>query len=80
MVVANILSLVNGRETRKVYKGFFELMALVVGRGGGLLYFELFWGISIILGDFVMRFLKSKSLVIEYIREQYGFGSFRQKD
>ena len=32
VVVANILSLVNGLGTRKVYKGFFELLALVVGR------------------------------------------------
>ncbi|KAH6916250.1 hypothetical protein BKA70DRAFT_1255135 [Coprinopsis sp. MPI-PUGE-AT-0042] len=81
VAVANIISLTSGMETRKIYKGSSELIALVVGRSGGLIYFELFWGIGVILadmlGDFVMRTIKSKGLLIEFIRKQYGFGNFR---
>ena len=47
-----------------------------------MLYTEPFFGIGIILGDFVVRYFKSKGLLIEVMRKWYRLGSFvsQQKD
>ncbi|KAH6916251.1 hypothetical protein BKA70DRAFT_1368461 [Coprinopsis sp. MPI-PUGE-AT-0042] len=75
IVKANILALTGGSVPSKVYRGSTELIVIVTGRSGGLLYTKPFLGIGIIMGDFVVRWFKSKGLLIESMRGWYGLGN-----
>lgn len=70
-IVPNILALLKGNDPVDLYKGTFELIGITNGKRGGILYVGLLWGI--ILGDMVVRALKSNDLFVSTTRKAYGF-------
>ncbi|KII93171.1 hypothetical protein PLICRDRAFT_26482 [Plicaturopsis crispa FD-325 SS-3] len=71
IVAANILSYVAGQAPAKVYKGSFELIVVTNGRGGGVGYFGVLWGI--VVGDWAARLIKAKDLMIPTARKALGY-------
>ncbi|EAU86985.1 hypothetical protein CC1G_08456 [Coprinopsis cinerea okayama7 len=75
IVAANIVTLVSGSGALTEYKGSSEIILVTAGRNGGIAYLGILWGI--VLGDWFARMLKSKGLVIEMSRGQYGFPAYK---
>ncbi|KAF9645450.1 FAD/NAD(P)-binding domain-containing protein [Thelephora ganbajun] len=71
VVVANIVNLLAGRPVRKEYEGYPEIIMITNGRNGGSAYLPFLWGI--ILGNFIMMFVKSRNLFTWVIRGKMGY-------
>ncbi|KAG2003442.1 hypothetical protein CC2G_004044 [Coprinopsis cinerea AmutBmut pab1-1] len=70
IVIENVLSMVRGETMTRMYKGTTDIMAISIGRNGGASYLGLLWGI--VLGDFLTKTLKSKTLLQEKVRDILG--------
>ncbi|EFI27389.1 hypothetical protein CC1G_14860 [Coprinopsis cinerea okayama7 len=73
VVASNILTLLNGTGELVPYKGSTEIIVVTFGRGGGSAYFDFLWGL--IFGDWFAWLLKSRGLLIEMTRSQYGLAA-----
>ncbi|KAH6905813.1 hypothetical protein BKA70DRAFT_1402296 [Coprinopsis sp. MPI-PUGE-AT-0042] len=70
IVVENVLSYVNGEKVTRKYSGTWDVMAVSIGKNRGSIFFGLLWGI--VGGNILTRHLKSKTLLIEKVRENLG--------
>ncbi|KAI0629813.1 FAD/NAD-P-binding domain-containing protein [Trametes polyzona] len=70
VVSANVLSFLQGKPLKKVYKGSPELIVIPLGRNGGAGYLGFLWGIM--LGDWATRLLKAKDLLVTQARAGRG--------
>ncbi|KAF5318334.1 hypothetical protein D9611_014247 [Ephemerocybe angulata] len=71
VVVKNVLSALKGQSPSAQYKGSYEIMVITLGREGGAGYFGVLWGL--IFGDWFARMLKSRGLMIEMTKGNFGF-------
>ncbi|KAJ8487258.1 hypothetical protein ONZ51_g4281 [Trametes cubensis] len=71
VVAANVVSFLEGKPYKKVYKGSYEMILIPLGRTGGAGYLGFLWGIM--LGDFFARLLKAKELMISQSRAMRGY-------
>ncbi|KII93158.1 hypothetical protein PLICRDRAFT_101083 [Plicaturopsis crispa FD-325 SS-3] len=71
VAVPNILSYVAGQPVAKQYKGSFELAIITNGKGGGVGYIGILWGI--VIGDWATRLIKSKGLLLPLVRKGLGY-------
>ncbi|KAI0329006.1 FAD/NAD-P-binding domain-containing protein [Cubamyces sp. BRFM 1775] len=71
VVAANVVSFLEGKPYKKVYKGSYEMILIPLGRTGGAGYLGFLWGIM--LGDFFSRLLKAKELMISQARAARGY-------
>ncbi|KAJ2917714.1 hypothetical protein MD484_g2705, partial [Candolleomyces efflorescens] len=80
VIAKNVLAiLANGTGTTDgltLYKGATEMIVTTVGRGGGVSYFGVLWGL--VFGDWFSRLIKSKGLVIEMARGNLGLGRLKK--
>ncbi|KAF9446586.1 FAD/NAD(P)-binding domain-containing protein [Macrolepiota fuliginosa MF-IS2] len=67
VVVPNIVSLLQGMDPRKKYKGTAELILITNGKGSGATYCGLLGGMT--FGGFVTKHLKSKDLMVNDARK-----------
>ncbi|KZT30804.1 FAD/NAD-P-binding domain-containing protein [Neolentinus lepideus HHB14362 ss-1] len=70
VVVANVLTYLEGQPAKKVYKGSPELIIITNGKNGGFAYLGLLWGLT--FGDWFSRTLKSKDLMVPGVRKGLG--------
>ncbi|KAJ3561675.1 hypothetical protein NP233_g10050 [Leucocoprinus birnbaumii] len=70
VVVANVLALINGQKNLKRYSGSPEFLFVTNGKNGGVTYLNFFGGI--VLGDWVTRMAKSKTLIVPTARGALG--------
>jgi len=70
VVTANILSDLAGEKPVKEYKGAYELIVVTNGKGGGVAYFDVLWGLM--FGNWFARFVKSKDLLVPMFRKSLG--------
>jgi NADH dehydrogenase FAD-containing subunit len=70
VVTANILSDLAGEKPVKEYKGAYELIVITNGKGGGVAYFDVLWGLM--FGNWLARFVKSKDLLVPMFRKSLG--------
>lgn len=73
VVTANILSDLAGEKPVKEYKGAYELIVVTNGKGGGVAYFDVLWGLM--FGNWFARFVKSKDLLVPMFRKSLGQSS-----
>ena len=66
-VIANILSLLQGRPAAANYGGGFEGIALISGRSAGNMYLPFFGGLS--MGNWVTSNVKGKGLLLGMTRK-----------
>ncbi|KAH9891858.1 FAD/NAD-P-binding domain-containing protein [Cubamyces lactineus] len=71
IVAANVVSFLEGKPYKKVYKGSLEMILIPLGRTGGAGYLGFLWGIM--LGDFFSRLLKAKELMVSQARAARGY-------
>jgi NADH dehydrogenase FAD-containing subunit len=71
VVAANVLSLLEGNTLVKSYTGSPELIVITNGKGGGVGYFQVAWGIT--LGDWFARMIKSKDFMLPKQRKALGY-------
>jgi len=71
IVVANIISFLNGTTLTKKYKGAPEMIVITNGRKGGMGYFGFFGGFT--LGDWLAWLVKSRDLMVPYFRKDLGY-------
>lgn len=69
IVAANVEACLSGRPFKE-YKGSSEMIAITVGKNAGVTYLGVLWGL--ILGDWVSRMVKSRSLLVDKIRASIG--------
>ncbi|KAL4252163.1 FAD/NAD(P)-binding domain-containing protein [Abortiporus biennis] len=70
VAAANILSYLSGQPQKKQYKTAMEGIFIPIGPLGGGGYLGILWGI--VVGDWVVRLLKSNDLFISMFRPQLG--------
>lgn len=70
VVAANVLSVLEGKEAKSVYKGSYELILVTNGKDGGVAYFGVLWGL--LFHDWFSRVVKSKNLLIPMGRSSMG--------
>jgi len=70
IVVANVLSTLAGQTPKAVYKGSLELIVITNGKGAGVAYFDVLWGIM--LGGWFAKMVKGKDLLVPAARKQAG--------
>ncbi|TFY61225.1 hypothetical protein EVJ58_g4643 [Rhodofomes roseus] len=70
IAVPNVVSYVEGKPLKKVYKGSPELILIPLGKTGGSAYLGFLWGIM--LGDWASRTLKGKDLFVSQSRKDRG--------
>ncbi|KAF5340263.1 hypothetical protein D9611_007913 [Ephemerocybe angulata] len=70
VVVKNVLQYLNGEMTTHSYRGSTDYMAICVGKGGGVSFLGLWWGF--VFGDFFTRYMKSRTLLVEQVRDTLG--------
>ncbi|TBU44038.1 FAD/NAD(P)-binding domain-containing protein [Dichomitus squalens] len=70
IIVANIISFLQGQPLKKAYKGSPELILIPLGKSGGSAYLGFLWGI--ILGDWFAKMMKGKDLMVGMARGQRG--------
>ncbi|CAL1715396.1 unnamed protein product [Somion occarium] len=70
VVATNIQGYIAGQPLNKIYKGSPEMILVPLGRSGGSGYIGLLWGI--VVGDWVTRWLKGKTLMVPAVRKQFG--------
>jgi len=71
VVVANILSSIQGAEPKTVYKGATEMIIITNGKSSGAMYLGFLWGIM--GGGWISAKLKSKELIVPMARKQMGY-------
>jgi len=72
VIAKNVLNIIDSNGADAVYKGSPEMIVTTIGREAGVAYFGLLWGL--VFGDWVAKTIKSKGLVIEMTRGNYGLG------
>ncbi|KAF6757673.1 hypothetical protein DFP72DRAFT_890326 [Ephemerocybe angulata] len=70
VVVKNVLQYLNGEKMTHSYRGSTDYMAICVGKGGGVSFLGLWWGF--VFGDFFTRYMKSRTLLVEQVRDTLG--------
>ncbi|KZT69588.1 FAD/NAD(P)-binding domain-containing protein [Daedalea quercina L-15889] len=70
VVVPNLVSYLEGKPLKKVYKGSPELILIPLGKSGGSAYLGILWGI--VLGDWFARMVKGKDLFVSQSRKDRG--------
>ncbi|KAI0329007.1 FAD/NAD(P)-binding domain-containing protein [Cubamyces sp. BRFM 1775] len=73
VVVANVLSYLEGKALREEYKGSPETIVIPVGKDGGSGYVDLVGGIRVVVGDMIVRKVKAKDLSVDRARETLGY-------
>ncbi|KAF7311070.1 FAD/NAD(P)-binding domain-containing protein [Mycena chlorophos] len=71
IVAANLVSLLSGKTALKKYKGSSEFLVVTNGREGGRAYLGILWGI--VLGDWFVRLVKARTLLISMTRGAMGY-------
>ncbi|KAF8633590.1 hypothetical protein AX15_001383 [Amanita polypyramis BW_CC] len=69
IVVSNVEAYFSGHKMKE-YKGSPEMIAITVGKNGGVTYIGLLWGI--IIGDWFTRWMKSRDLIVDRVRAALG--------
>ncbi|KAF5327071.1 hypothetical protein D9619_004610 [Psilocybe cf. subviscida] len=69
VVGGNIIALLEGKALNP-YKGSAEMIAITLGKEGGQGYLGVLWGI--ILGNWVVKSMKAKTLLVPRMRAMYG--------
>ncbi|KAF7347672.1 FAD/NAD(P)-binding domain-containing protein [Mycena venus] len=70
VAVGNIIAHVSGKPL-KPYKGSTEMIVITNGKNGGKAYMGFLWGIT--LGDWFVRMVKSKTLLVPMTRGAMGY-------
>ncbi|KAL4267990.1 FAD/NAD(P)-binding domain-containing protein [Pleurotus pulmonarius] len=70
ILTANILASISNKPL-KAYKGSTEMILITNGKGGGIAYFGVLWGL--VFGDWFARMLKSKDLMVPIARKAAGY-------
>ncbi|CAL1709321.1 unnamed protein product [Somion occarium] len=70
VVAANIQSYLTGQPLSKVYKGSPEMIVVPLGKSGGSGYLGILWGV--IVGDWLTKLLKGKTLMVPPVRKEFG--------
>ncbi|KDR72483.1 hypothetical protein GALMADRAFT_73843 [Galerina marginata CBS 339.88] len=78
VIVANILSYLDGKVPKKVYTKSAEILTVSNGRNGGATYLGLLWGLT--FGNFLTKIIKSNDLMIGLARKGIGLGAECDKD
>ncbi|TFK64763.1 FAD/NAD(P)-binding domain-containing protein [Pluteus cervinus] len=73
-VATNILSLVDEKVAATEYKGSMEAILVSLGKNRGSAFLNTLWGV--VLGSWFVKAVKSKGLMIEMMRGQYGLGKW----
>ncbi|KAG1757169.1 hypothetical protein EDB19DRAFT_1656189 [Suillus lakei] len=71
IVVANIVSFLNGVTPTKKYAGATEMIVITNGRKGGMGYFGFFGGFT--LGDWFAWLVKSRDFMVSHFRKDLGY-------
>ncbi|KAH9839974.1 uncharacterized protein C8Q71DRAFT_471296 [Rhodofomes roseus] len=67
---ANVFSFLEGQPQTRKYKGSTEIILIPLGRNKGAAYFDVLWGI--VLGNWFVRWIKSKDLLVHSTRKDRG--------
>jgi len=70
IVVGNVISVLEGKPTKEVYKGSTEMIVLTNGKKGGAIFVDMLWGLM--LGDTMASMAKSKGLLLPMVRKNMG--------
>ncbi|KAF4616351.1 hypothetical protein D9613_008616 [Agrocybe pediades] len=70
VVVANVMSYLDGKVPKKVYTKSAEIMSVSNGKTGGASYLGLLWGIT--FGDYFTKYFKSSDLMVAQARKGIG--------
>ncbi|KAF7436511.1 hypothetical protein PC9H_003344 [Pleurotus ostreatus] len=70
VLTTNILASISNKPL-KPYKGSTELILITNGKGGGVAYLGVLWGL--VFGDWFARMLKSKDLMVPMARKAAGY-------
>ncbi|KAF9456366.1 FAD/NAD(P)-binding domain-containing protein [Collybia nuda] len=70
IAATNVLAILQQRPL-KSYKGSTEMIVITNGKGGGLSYFDVLWGIM--LGNWFARWAKSKTLMLPAFKDEQGY-------
>ncbi|KAI0629807.1 FAD/NAD-P-binding domain-containing protein [Trametes polyzona] len=71
VVVANVISYLQGEPPKRAYKGLPESIVITLGSNGGAGYFDILWGIMI--GDWLSKWLVARNLGIRKSRAFRGY-------
>ncbi|KAG6827503.1 hypothetical protein H0H92_011523 [Tricholoma furcatifolium] len=70
LVAANVLAFLN-KKPLKPYKGAIEMIVITNGKGSGIGYVDLLWGI--LLGGWFARLVKSAGLLVPMYKGEQGY-------
>jgi len=73
VVAANVLSVLEDKEPKSVYKGSIEMIVVTNGKKGGVSYFGVLWGL--LFGAWFTSFVKSKGLLVSMARSSMGYSN-----
>ncbi|KAF8962332.1 hypothetical protein BDZ97DRAFT_1825661 [Flammula alnicola] len=70
VIIANVMSYLEGKAPKKLYTKSTEILAISNGRGGGASYLGFLWGLT--FGDHFTRYVKSVDLMVGFARRSIG--------
>ncbi|KAF8882154.1 hypothetical protein CPB84DRAFT_1734913 [Gymnopilus junonius] len=78
VVVSNALSYLSKKQPKKVYIKSAEILTISNGKNGGATYLGLLWGLR--FGNYFTRMIKSKDLMVGFVRKSIGLDAECETD